>query len=883
MKNQFYRIFSVCFFLLLLSYARLFALDGAIGSHDPANIIKEGNRYWMFTTGAGIYAAYSDDMFSWHSAPKTVFPVGTWPEWINQAVPGFEGFFWAPEVIYMNGKYYMYYSCSTFGSPKSAIGVATSPTLDQNSPAYHWTDLGMVVSSSVQTDINAIDPAILKDDDGRVYMSYGSFSGGIGVLELDPETGLRKEGAAIKHVAGGNRASWEAPYIFKEGGYYYLIVNRGFCCRDVNSTYFMVMGRSTNINGPYLDKAGIDLRSGGGTRILSTSGRHIGPGHFGLMRENGINYVSMHYYDKEDNGYPKLDIAQLGFGADGWPYITRDWLQAGRYKITNQNSGLIWDALGGTGAPGESIAQSADLNQLYQQWDITPLGDGIYKIINAQSGMAADVAFCNPENGTKLWLWYYLDNNCQKFKVDRTADGAFVFTSLTGRRIIEVPAASTAPGTELVIWDHTASLCQRWYINDVAAPVAKATNPSPANAATGIQTPNLSLQWTSDASKFNLLTGTSLNNLRIKASDLTQPAYNLTDTLPLGTYYWRVDANVNGVSSAGTIWSFTVTDTIAPTVLAKNVSVTLDSTGHVSLTAADIDNGSNDAYGIDSIELNKLQFNCSDIGENEVILKVTDKNGNSATASAVVTVIGAKPVPSIAVSRTDKTYTGVTSNTVVLGYGAQELTLTASNSTSDPDKTRYTWSPANGLSNTAISNPVFTPTEAGKYTFTVTATNEYGCTADTSITLTVIDARCGASLNKVLLCHRGKDICIAGIDVKDHLAHGCKLGSCDSNILAGDGSDRKNDNNLQNTSIVAYPNPLSNRTTAKLSIVEAGAFSLELYNMQGVLLKVITTGYSEGNTMLDYELDASGYKQGTYMLLLRTEKSLVTNRIIVQK
>lgn len=164
--------------LLMMQPERAKALGGAYQSHDPSTLIKDGSKYWIFTTGNGIYAAYSTNLFQWTSAPKTVFPIGTWPSWINSYVPGFGGNFWAPDCVYMNGKYYMYYSCSTFGSSVSAIGVATSPTLDQNSSSYVWTDLGRVVSSSASSDINAIDPSIFRNSDGKVYMSYGSWHGG---------------------------------------------------------------------------------------------------------------------------------------------------------------------------------------------------------------------------------------------------------------------------------------------------------------------------------------------------------------------------------------------------------------------------------------------------------------------------------------------------------------------------------------------------------------------------------------------------------------------------------------------------------------------------------------------------------------------------------
>ncbi|WP_460614746.1 family 43 glycosylhydrolase [Hymenobacter seoulensis] len=630
----------VLFTLVLCgSLAPVYALDGAIGSHDPSTITKDGNKYWMFTTGAGIYAAYSTDMFHWEPGPKTVFPIGTWPSWINQAVPGFDGTFWAPDLTYMNGKYYLYYSCSAFGSPRSAIGVATSPTLDQNSPNYKWTDLGMVVSSATQTDINAIDPALLKDDDGKVYMTYGSFSGGIGIVELDPATGLRKAAAPIVHVAGGNRASWEAPYLFKEGNYYYMVVNRGACCQGVNSTYFLVMGRSTNINGPYIDKAGVDLRSGGGTRILSSSGKYVGPGHFGLLRENGANFVSLHYYDRNDNGNPKLDIANMGISTtDGWPFVTRDWVAAGRYSITNQNSGLSWDAWGCTGAAGQAIAQGQYNNMTCQQWDFTPLGDGTYKITNAQGGLAADVINCNPGNGTKLHLWPYLNNNCQKFKIERTADGAYLLTSLTGNRVIEVPAASTTPGTQLALWDQNGFLCQRWYINRTSTATAKATVVAPASGQAGVNPENVTMQWSGSAPSYNLLLGTSPHDLRVQATSLTATSFTIPGTSALGQYYWRVDSNTNGVVALGDLWSYTVEDKVPPVALARDLTVLLDAQGHTTITAADLDNGSNDAYGIASVKASQTTFDCTNLGANTVVLTVTDNNGNTATAQATVTV-----------------------------------------------------------------------------------------------------------------------------------------------------------------------------------------------------------------------------------------------------
>ena len=472
--SEYLLMYCIALMTLFYSYPAL-ALKGNDNSHDPSAIIKDGNKYWKFTTGHGIYGAYSYDLIHWTAGPKTVFPIGTWPSWINSAVPGFDGHFWAPDVIYINGLYHLYYSVSTFGSSRSAIGLVTSPTLDPDNPNYRWTDRGMVVSSNgSSTAYNAIDPALLRDTDGRVYMSYGSFFGGLVVVEINPSTGKVRSGSSTTKLAGGGHSDWEAPYIIKEGNYYYFFANRGKCCQGSNSTYTIVMGRSTNIRGPYYDRNGVNLNNGGGTLALGHSGKYHGPGHFGLLRENGSNFVSIHYYDLEDNGNAKLDILNMGF-SNGWPFLTRDWLASAQYSVRNRWSGKYMDPWGCTGALGQAVAQGDGYNSYCQRWNFTPLGNGVYRITTPLSGRVLDVNSCNPNNGAQLNLWDWYNNNCQKFKVERAADGSHVFTSLTGNRVIEVPSASMNSGVQLVLWDYNGGDHQRWTISRVGSNTTMST------------------------------------------------------------------------------------------------------------------------------------------------------------------------------------------------------------------------------------------------------------------------------------------------------------------------------------------------------------------------------------------------------------------------
>ncbi len=462
---------------LWLASAPAHALQGALGIHDPSTIVKSGNTYWVFGTGDGIACKYSTDLINWTDA-KSVYTKAVYPGWINDKVPGFAGTFWAPECKFMNGKYYLYYSCSTFGSKVSAIGLTTNVTLDPADPNYRWVDQGEVISSTASSVANAIDPAVYTDASSNLWFIYGSYFGGIRITQLDATTGKPLNVANQFTVANGGV---EAAYVAYNSGYYYLFVNRGTCCNGAASTYYIQVGRSASPTGPFLDQAGQDLNANGGTTLLSRDGRYIGPGHAGLFKEGGVNYFSHHYYDGYDNGAPKLGLAQLTWGATGWPTVSRNWLAAGRYTIKSQNSGLVWDAWGCTGVSGQLVAQGTPSGLTCQQWDLTPLGAGGYKITNALGGLAVDVINCLPDAGTKLQLYASNGLVCQQYGIERASNGDYIFTSATGNNVVEVPGCSTTPGQQLGLWYYNGFACQRWATTLVSTPLAVAASQRLAN------------------------------------------------------------------------------------------------------------------------------------------------------------------------------------------------------------------------------------------------------------------------------------------------------------------------------------------------------------------------------------------------------------------
>ena len=302
----------------------VYTLEGAVlAVHDPS-IIKQGDTYYLFSTGRSaserIPIRCSKDLHSWYRCGDVFSAL---PDWATRDVPGVKNL-WAPDISFFNGKYHLYYSVSTFGSRHSAIGLATNQTLDPASAQYRWQDEGVIIQSRDYDDWNAIDPNIVLDHEGQRWLAFGSFWGGIKLRRLDSQTGrLSTSDTKLYTLAArarmpGSPGAVEAPFIVRRGAFYYLFVSFDFCCKGADSTYKIMVGRSPNVVGPYLDRTGTPMTRGGGTLLVTGAGRWRGPGHNAVLLEAGEDKIIYHAYDAED-GRPKLRIGTLVWDADGWP------------------------------------------------------------------------------------------------------------------------------------------------------------------------------------------------------------------------------------------------------------------------------------------------------------------------------------------------------------------------------------------------------------------------------------------------------------------------------------------------------------------------------------------------------------------------------------
>jgi arabinan endo-1,5-alpha-L-arabinosidase len=174
------------------------------------------------------------------------------------------------------------------------------------------------VESHAADAFNTIDPSVMQDTDGSLWLAFGSFWSGIKLIQLDANTGKRVAlDSPIYSIAYHDPI--EAACLSRHNDHYYLFVNWGLCCRGTNSTYNIRVGRSSKITGPYLDQEGKDLAQGGGTLFLATEGTFIGPGHAGVFHEGEVDYLSCHFYDRNRGGAATLAVRRLIWTADSWP------------------------------------------------------------------------------------------------------------------------------------------------------------------------------------------------------------------------------------------------------------------------------------------------------------------------------------------------------------------------------------------------------------------------------------------------------------------------------------------------------------------------------------------------------------------------------------
>lgn len=325
---------------------------GPYNVHDPA-CKKFGEYYYMYSTDAifaenkkeaetdGVPLGYiqirrSKDLVNWEFVGWAFSEI---PEeavrWVRDNNDGRGARnIWAPYIIKHHDTYRLYYCVSAFGKKISYLGLAESET-----PEGPWTLKGCVVKTNNESLMNAIDPSVIVDpENGKWWMHYGSYFGGLYCVELDPETGLAKtpddQGHLVARRANYRKDNLEAPEIVYHPGLkmYYLFTSYD----PLMTTYNIRVARSEKPEGPFYDFFGQDIRDTTNNFPILTAPYQFdnhpgwaGTGHCGVLEDKGRFFMFHQARLSPQNALMVLHVREVFFNSDGWPVVSPE-----RYAAT---------------------------------------------------------------------------------------------------------------------------------------------------------------------------------------------------------------------------------------------------------------------------------------------------------------------------------------------------------------------------------------------------------------------------------------------------------------------------------------------------------------------------------------------------------------------
>jgi arabinan endo-1,5-alpha-L-arabinosidase len=412
--------------------------------HDPS-VIKVDETYYVF--GSHLAAAKSDDLMNWKQVANGVSSDNPlFEDVVEELKETFDwaqsDTLWAADVIQLeDGKFYMYYNACKGDSPRSALGVAVADNIEGP-----YEDQGIILKSGMwdQTSEdgaiydarihpNAVDPDVFFDKEGKLWMMYGSYSGGIFIMEMDPKTGKALPGQGYgKKLLGGNHSRIEGAYVLysPETDYYYMYLSFGGL--DAVGGYNMRVVRSENPDGPYYDSEGNDMINVKadpslpifddksiepyGVKIMGNhlfdrkigdQGTGIGtgyvsPGHNSAYYdpETGEHFLIFHTRFPQQGEMHEIRVHQMFMNKDGWPVVAP-------YRYA-----------------GEQL-EKVDRNEI--------IGD--YKLINHGKDISAEIkttvditlAKNNKISGDVTGTWKKTDHNSAELTIDGiTYNGVFL-------------------------------------------------------------------------------------------------------------------------------------------------------------------------------------------------------------------------------------------------------------------------------------------------------------------------------------------------------------------------------------------------------------------------------------------------------------------------
>lgn len=314
----------------------------------------------FYTYGTGGTCRRSTDLVNWTNVGNAL----SRPTWNDTTYVHDDGqmktdyySLWALDVSRtIDDKYLVYYACAYWGNgTRTGIGVATGTTPTK------FTDRGKMFRSTEIGVHNSIDPCYVEEFDKK-YIVWGSFHD-LYISELSEDGLSLKNPKVKKKLAGG---AFEGVMIYKRGSYYYLFASVGSCCEGVNSTYRTVVGRSTSLMGPYVNKQGGSMVDNNYTTIIQGNASWKGPGHNSeiITDDAGQDWLLYHAYSSAtpDKGRV-LMLDKITWDKSDWPVVGD-----GTPSDTEQDAPVFYK---GNGADITYKFKNTDLSKsAWQGWDM---------------------------------------------------------------------------------------------------------------------------------------------------------------------------------------------------------------------------------------------------------------------------------------------------------------------------------------------------------------------------------------------------------------------------------------------------------------------------------------------------------------------------------
>ncbi|WP_216588995.1 family 43 glycosylhydrolase [Streptomyces brasiliscabiei] len=443
---------------------------------DPWLEYYNGNYYLVTTTFTNkLLMRKSPTLAGLATAPS----VEIW----SDTTAGRNANIWAPEIHFLDGKWYLYYSAAQSGA--ACCDTQRTQVLESSGtdPLGPYTHKNTLTGSNLTPGGWLIDASVLKHDNKLYLMGSGFIGGSTQSLVIAPLTNPYTLAGNTFSIISSPTLSWETsggavnegPEPLYHDGRTFVSFSASHCqTADYKLGQLELTGSDPLLASSWTKKQ---------TPVFQRSDANgvYGPGHNGFFTspDGTENWIVYHGNSAANGGCGNgrtTRAQKFTWNADGTPNfgtpVALGTTLAGpsgetattptAYTIVNRNSGKCLDVENGSTADGTNIFQWTCTGGANQKWRVEDMADDTSRLVNVATGKVMDTADCSAADGADIRQWSWLNNNCQKSRLVYTgSDYVRIVNAATGK-VADVANCGTANGTDVRQWTWLNNNCQQW-------------------------------------------------------------------------------------------------------------------------------------------------------------------------------------------------------------------------------------------------------------------------------------------------------------------------------------------------------------------------------------------------------------------------------------